>query len=454
MEISMHTVQPKDLAPAAVSDFLELIGPDRARRLRAAADRLRLRLGAGTLWHVNSTAAGGGVAEMLHMLVPLYRRLGVPTRWAVIDGDDRFFDVTKRLGNLAYGSTEPADRLGAADLDHYLARSTAEAEQLAAVLGPDDVVLLHDHQTAGLTPELASRVSALFWRSHVGVDAPTAGSDEAWAVFDPLLDRADAVVFSIKGHVPSRLAAADVAIIPPVIWPFAPKNEPLTDAARSALLDRAGLGRGQLPGYVLADGPRDPSLPLVVQVSRWDRLKDMHTVLTAFADGVPDAELALVGPDPAAIPDDVEQYHWFEVCRRAWSRLPSESRARIRLVCLPMADLDDNARLVNAAQRAADVVTQKSLAEGFGLTVTEAMWKGRAVIGSAVGGIAAQIEHGRTGLLLDDPADSAAFARLVTQVTTGRVDGAALGERARRHVLDTYLPDGDLLAVDELLATH
>ncbi|MFD0634753.1 glycosyltransferase [Catenulispora yoronensis] len=119
-----------------------------------------------------------------------------------------------------------------------------------------------------------------------------------------------------------------------------------------------------------------------------------------------------------------------------------------------MANGDDNARLVNVVQRTADVVVQKSLAEGFGLTVTEAMWKGRAVVGSAVGGIAAQIEHGRTGLLLADPGDLKQFAELVTLVTEGQVDGPGLGARARRHVRDTYLPDADLLAVDELLSTH
>ena len=419
--------------------------------MRHAAHRLRRRLGDGILWHVNSTAVGGGVAEMLYVLVPLYRAMGVPTRWAVLDGDATFFDITKRLGNLAYGSTAQDDRLHPGDLERYLDHLAGEAERLHALLRPEDVVVLHDHQTAGMARTLAGRVSALHWRSHVGVDTPTDGSRQAWSLMAPLLAEADSVIFSLPGHVPAELASHRTVTIPPVIWPFAPKHRPLSPDMLPGLLERCGLGPGPAPSYVVADGPRDPAAPLVVQVSRWDRLKDMHAVLAGVVEGVPEAHLALVGPDPAAIPDDTEQAHWFNVCRSAWRGLPAAARARARLVCLPMGDVDDNALLVNAAQRAADVVVQKSLAEGFGLTVTEAMWKGRPVVGSAVGGIAAQIEHGRNGLLLDDPHDLTGFAELVRQVTDGVVDGAALGRRAREDVLRRYLPDSDMAAMLELL---
>lgn len=448
----MHVIEPATLSPAAVAGFRDLIGPDRTARMRDAARRLRRRLGDGVLWHVNSTEVGGGVAEMLHVLVPFYRALEVPTRWAVVDGDEEFFDLTKRLGNLAYGSTVDADRLRPGDLERYLGHLAAEAERLRAVLGPADVVLCHDHQTAGLVRMLVDTVSAVHWRSHVGVDVPTRGSREAWAAMAPLLADAASVVFSVSGHVPSELAAHRTVIIPPVIWPFAPKHQPLADDVLPGLLDRCGLGQGSVvPPYVVADRPRDPDAPLVVQVSRWDRLKDMHAVLTSVVPRVPEAELALVGPDPAAIPDDTEQARWFAECHDAWRELPAPQRARARLVCLPMDDVQDNARLVNAAQRAADVVVQKSLAEGFGLTVTEAMWKGRAVVGSAVGGIASQIQHGHNGLLLDDPRDLAGCAALVRQVVDGSVDGPALGRRAAEDVRDRYLPDSDLLAVARLL---
>ncbi|MFD7508444.1 glycosyltransferase [Streptomyces sp. NPDC059853] len=447
----MQVIDTPAMRPATLDAFLTLIGPERAGRLRDAARRLRGGLDGGTLWHVNSTATGGGVAEMLYVLVPLYRALGVPTRWAVVDGDTAFFDITKRLGNLAYGSTADADLLRPGDLEGYTGHLAGEAEELRAVLRPGDVLLLHDHQTAGLVPLLSAETAGIYWRCHVGVDEPTDGSRRAWAALAPLLDKANGVIFSVAAHLPAELSGHRVAIIPPVLWPFAPKNQHLPAGQLPGLLDRCGLGGpGTVPGYVLADGHRDPAEPLVVQVSRWDRLKDMHAVLTGFG-AVPDAQLALIGPDPASIPDDIEQAHWFDVCRTTWTALPDRLRHRTRLVCLPMHDLDDNARLVNAAQRAADVVVQKSLAEGFGLTVTEAMWKARPVVGSAVGGIAAQIEHGATGLLLDDPHDLAAFAALVTRLTSGATDGAALGRRARARVHDAYLPDTDLRAVTGLL---
>lgn len=447
----MHVIEIPTMPPATLDAFLGLIGPERTARLHDAAHDLRRRLDGGALWQVNSTAAGGGVAEMLHVLVPLYRALGVPTHWAVVDGDTRFFDTTKKLGNLAYGSTRDADHLRPGEMEEYAGHLAAEAERLRDWLRPSDVLLLHDHQTAGLVPALAGTVAGVYWRCHVGVDEPTSGSALAWAALAPLLDTAHGVIFSVARHIPSELAGRRAAVIPPVVWPFAAKNEPLAPDRMSRLLDRCGLGPGDLPDYVVADGPRDPAAPLVVQVSRWDRLKDMHSVLTGFTAAVPDAHLALVGPDPAAIPDDVEQGHWFDVCRTAWTSLPPHARHRTRLVCLPMHDLDDNAHLVNAAQRAADVVVQKSLAEGFGLTVTEAMWKARPVVGSAVGGIAAQIEHGRTGLLLDDPHDLTALAALVTCLTRGDIDGAAMGRRAHARVHGAYLPDSDLLAVSGLL---
>ncbi|MEO6090457.1 MAG: glycosyltransferase [Umezawaea sp.] len=447
----MRVIDPRPLRPGVLAAFLDLLSPERAAEVRDTAAEIARGLDGGTLWHLNSTPRGGGVAEMLHVLVPLYRALGVPCRWAVIDGDERFFDTTKKLGNLAYGSTEHGDRPGASAVADYLEHLEQEAVRLAGVLGPRDVLVLHDHQTAGLANALSSKVAAVHWRCHVGVDTPTEGSAAAWEIMAPLLERVDGVVFSVAHHVPAELAGHRSAVIPPVIWPFAPKNEPLHDAAARNLLDRAGLGSGPVPANVVADGPRDLDAPLAVQVSRWDRLKDMSGVLTAFAESVPEAHLALVGPDPAAIPDDVDQAHWFAICLAAWRTLPPTTRERIRLVCLPMDDLDDNARLVNAVQRAADVVVQKSLAEGFGLTVAEAMWKSRAVVGSAVGGIAAQIDHGRTGLLLDDPHDLAGFAGLVTAVTGGAVDGTALGNRAHEDVRRRYLPDGDVLATAGLL---
>jgi trehalose synthase len=173
-------------------------------------------------------------------------------------------------------------------------------------------------------------------------------------------------------------------------------------------------------------------------------------VLAAFVDHVPIGTLALVGPDPDGVPDDVDQGRLFSRTQAAWRRLSRADRDRVHLVCLPMADLDDNALLVNALQRASTVVVQKSLAEGFGLTVTEAMWKSRPVVASAVGGIRAQITHGHDGLLTD-PHDLPAAATLIISCMNGRIDTTTMGTRARERVLRDFLPDREVTTMADVL---
>jgi trehalose synthase len=275
------------------------------------------------------------------------------------------------------------------------------------------------------------------------VDRPTAGSRTAWRFLAPLLDGVARVAFSVAHPVPDELHGLPSTVITPIIWPFSAKNRDMTGGEVAGCLRRTGLtGSGW-----------DPGEPLVVQVSRWDRLKDMHGVLSAFAEHVPTGRLALVGPDPAGIPDDVDQARWFAACVAAHQTLPARQRNRIRLVCLPMSDPHDNALLVNAVQRTARVVVQKSLAEGFGLTVTEAMWKGRPVIGSAVGGITTQIAHGRNGFLVRDPNDGAELGALVTAALRDGGGSAAMGARAHHDVHRAFLPDTDLAATRALLTT-
>jgi trehalose synthase len=199
---------------------------------------------------------------------------------------------------------------------------------------------------------------------------------------------------------------------------------------------------------ILAEDDAPDSLDnLVVQVSRWDTLKDMRGVMAGFASrvvGRVDAHLALVGPSTEGVADDPEEVEVFEACVADWHALPVEARRRIRLVSLPMDDLEENAAMVNAIQRSAAVIAQKSLAEGFGLTVSEGMWKGKPVVASRVGGITDQVVAG-TGLLLDDPRDLVAVgAALATQL--GRPDEIArLGDNARDHVTRHFLGDRHLL---------
>ncbi len=448
--LTVQNVRSQPVLPA----FLRLIGPGRAVRLRKAADKIRRRLDGGILWHINSTPAGGGVAEMLQTLLPVYHELGIDARWAVIGGDDDFFAITKRLGLALYGSDGDDGPLGAFERRRYLRSLEPVADALLAAVGPRDSVILHDHQTAGLVPQLAGRVDGVYWRCHVGVDAPTAVSERGWDFIAPLLDACDSLIFSVPGHVPARLADRPVTILPPFISPFSHKNRALSDGITKAALASCGLD-GEIPAHmpvqVVADGPREPDLPLITQVSRWDRLKDMTGVLDAVTAYVPDAHLALVGPDPAAITDDIEQHLWYTQCLERWKDLPLTRRRRVSLICLPMTDPAQNATLVNAAQRASDVVVQKSLAEGFGLTVAEAMWKRRVVVGSAVGGIRTQITDGDDGYLLADPADLAGLGQIIRAALRDERRSIEIGARAHDRVHRDFLADREVITTATMI---
>ena len=202
------------------------------------------------------------------------------------------------------------------------------------------------------------------------------------------------------------------------------------------------------------DAPLPSSARLVIQISRWDRLKDMSGVLTGFtAHPTPDdVHLLLVGPDISAVTDDPEGVDILQECRSLQDRLPPAVRARVHLVNLPMDDVDENALIVNALQRHASIVVQKSLVEGFGLTVTEALWKGRPVIASAVGGIQDQITNGRDALLIADPHDLRAFSVALQTLLDDPQMAARLGATGRQRVLDEYLGDRHLTQYVELFA--
>jgi trehalose synthase len=198
---------------------------------------------------------------------------------------------------------------------------------------------------------------------------------------------------------------------------------------------------------MLQEAELEPGVPLVTQVSRWDPLKDHLGVMQAFARYMtdsPSSHLMLAGPAPSAVSDDPEGLQTFEELRAAWFALPDHTRSRVHIACLPMSDLEENAAVVNALQRRSDVVVQKSLAEGFGLTLAEAMWKRRPTVGSRVGGIQDQISDGSSGLLVD-PMDHRGLARAVTSLLRNGGFAEALGAAAAERVLDEYLAPRHLI---------
>lgn len=437
--------------PRSISRLGRLLGPERSARLQEAAEDARRALVGRRLWHVSSTAAGGGVAEMLHLLIGYADDAEVDTRWVVIDADAQFFAVTKRLHNRLHGAPGDAGLLGRDEDSRYSSTLEANAAALGGRIQSGDIVILHDPQTAGMAGHLARRGARVVWRCHIGADLANAHTQEAWEFLFPHLAECHAFVFSRASFVPAKLSAADVWIIQPSIDPLSPKNRPLPRERVSDVLVRMGLisGEGPVSGDTVLGGARpfSPGDRVVVQVSRWDRLKDMLGVLHGFAEhvaGHTNARLALVGPSVDGVVDDPEGSQVLAECFAAWEALPARARDDIRLVTLPMDDVVKNAIMVNAAQRHAGIVVQKSLQEGFGLTVSEAMWKSRPVVASAIGGINDQIPP-NAGVLLDDPRDLDLFGRTVRSLLERPDEMATLGRRARQHVRGHFLSDRHLI---------
>ena len=456
-----------------VSLLEPVIGPSRYAQVARAADQVRPVLAGHTIWNVSSTAAGGGVAEMLQVLVGYVQDLGIAIGWLVISGDAEFFAITKRLHNEIHGSLHGAP-LGAAEAVHYAQMLTANAVELLDRIQPGDVALLHDPQTAGLAGPLARAGARVVWRCHIGVDWEDDVTRAGWEFLRPYLAAAEAYVFSRREYVPSWIPAGKTWIIPPSIDPFSPKNQQLAADTVRAILVKLGVLDSAAPvvpaTFLRRDGDVDmvtrpavvvgesrpgPGDPVLVQVSRWDRLKDMAGVMRGFADHVVpggDGYLMLVGPAVKEVSDDPEGAAVYGECLLQWRDLPPAARARILLVTLPLDDIDENAAMVNALQRHAAVISQKSLAEGFGLTVSEGMWKGRPIIGSAVGGIIDQVAEG-TGILLPDPADLTAFGSAARLLLGDRAQAARIGRAAHAHVREKYVGDVHLLRYAKLLGT-
>jgi trehalose synthase len=454
-----------DVPRRSVAQLETVVGAERHARLVGAADGFRDRLQDRTIWNVSSTAVGGGVAEMLQVLIGYAEDLDVPIRWAVIAGDSEFFVTTKRVHNQIHG--EPAGGpISGVEAGHYARMLAANAVELLDRIRPGDLVLLHDPQTAGLATALASAGAQVAWRCHIGVDWENDATRAAWSFLRPYLAAAQMYVFSRREYVPSWMPAEKAAIIPPSIDPFSPKNQSLDDGTVRGILSHIGVldGRAQggevsftrndgSPGVVTRTaqitglsrpGPADP---VVVQVSRWDHLKDMAGVMHGFAKYIAPAEnayLLLVGPAVAGVADDPDGAAVFAECLLQWRDLPAAVRDRVLLVTLPLDDADENAAMVNALQRHATVIVQKSFAEGFGLTVAEGMWKARPVVGSAVGGIIDQIADG-AGVLLPDPRDLEAFGAAVRRLLDDPAEASRMGRAAQVCISEHYVGDLHLL---------
>lgn len=404
-----------DVGPARpewLRSMREAAGADAFGQLEGLARALRGRRVA----MVNSTATGGGVAEILHRLVRLLNGLGVDTVWHVLPGDERFYRITKAIHNGLHGA---AVEIGEDDWRHFLAVTASGAAGLGL---EGDLVLVHDPQPAALVHLLRRPGQSWVWRCHIDLSAADA---RVWERLAPHVAAYDAAIFSHPAFVPPL--AIPAYLVPPSIDPLSDKNRELQPDEERRLLAPFGL-------------PED--VPLVTQVSRFDRLKDPLGVLEAFelVRREEAAHLVLAG---GTADDDPEG-------REVLAEVRARAGARTDVTLL---DLPPDAHLViNALQRRSAVVLQKSLREGFALTVAEALWKRRAVVAGAVGGIPLQVLHERTGLLVRSvPGCAYQVTRLLRSPELRRRLALAGHEHVRRRFL---LPReaGDYLAVFASLA--
>lgn len=378
---------------ARLDEYAPIVGPAIIDDLRLLSERL-----AGTVvQNVNSTAVGGGVAEILNRMVPLLRELGIDARWDVIKGGAQFFAATKKLHNALHGR---AEELTERDWAVFLETSAENARTLETY---GDIVFVHDPQPVALIEKRAG--NRWLWRCHVDVSNP---SEPAWRFLEPYINRYDAAVFSAPSF--SRPLPIRQYLIAPSIDPLSDKNRDLLPGEVDAVFEKYGV-------------PRDK--PIVTQISRFDRLKDPLGVIAAYqlVKRSTDCRLVLAGGGASDDPEGVEVLN--EVRERA------AGDPDIHVLLMPQNDLD-----VNALQRGSDVIVQKSIREGFGLTVTEALWKGKPVVASNVGGIALQVTHKYSGLLCYS-IEGAAFS--IKQLLNARDYARRLGENGREHVRNNFL---------------
>jgi trehalose synthase len=457
-------VETIGIGTSSIERFRPIVGEDVWQNLEATMHGLASAMRGRVLWNINSTARGGGVVELLSSLIPYDRGCGIDERWVVIEGSPEFFNVTKRLHNLLHGVESGGSDISDEERRVYDQTMRSNAARLVQMIGPGDAAVIHDPQAAGLVPALAEHGSHVIWRSHIGVDEPNDVARSAWRMLTPYLGRAGAYVFSRRRYAWEGLDPERVQVIAPTIDPFTVKNRDMPDGAVASILAAAGIVRGgEGPAtFEREDGTADeirrrasligaplaPDARIVLQVSRWDRLKDPVGLLEGFARHVAPVAggvLVLAGPGASTVSDDPEQPEVLQAVAGCLQSLPPDVRSRVLVAQLPMEDVEENAAIVNALQRRAEIVVQKSLAEGFGLTVAEAMWKARPIVASRVGGIEDQIEDGVSGVLIGDPHDQSEFGAAVTGLLHDPERAARLGEGARSRAIREFLAPRHLI---------
>jgi len=376
-----------------IEDYAPIVGESVIDDLRLLAEKLKGKL----VQHVNSTAVGGGVAEILSRMVPLLTELGVTTRWDVIKGGEQFFEVTKKFHNALHGKPE---ELTQQDFNIFLDTSRKNIDELDTC---GDIVFIHDPQPIALIKKRAG--NKWLWRCHIDVSNP---DDRVWKFLMDFITLYDSTVFSAPSF--SRRLPIRQFLIPPSIDPLSDKNKELPPEIIDAVLRKYTIQKDK---------------PIVTQISRFDRLKDPLGVIEAYVlvKKYIDCQLILAGGGATDDPEGLKVLD--EV------RLKAKQDKDIHILLLPQNDIE-----VNALQRASTVLVQKSLKEGFGLTVSEALWKAKPIVASNVGGIPLQVKHKYSGLLCHS-VEGAAFA--IKQLLNNPAYAEKLGKNGREHIRNNFL---------------
>jgi trehalose synthase len=397
-------LQEVALGHRSLADYTHIAGRGLIEQIRELAAPLEGR----KVLHVSATAFGGGVSEILYTMVPLMADVGLDAHWQVILGREEFFNVTKLMHNSLQGDEQT---LTDQQWEVFEAYNAMNAQDLD---GEWDVIIVHDPQPAGLRANNPERARSWIWRCHIDLSTP---NHETLARLQPLITDYDATVWHLRQYVPADLDGGLVQIIPPAIDPLSPKNMALSPDDAAFVCEQFGI---------------DTDRPLICQVSRFDPWKDPIGVIDAYRlvkEEIPDVQLALVG---SMATDDPEGWEFFHQTYRYADGDPD-----IKI----LNNLNNVGAIeVNAFQSQADVVMQKSKREGFGLTVTEALWKGRPVVAGNVGGIPLQIEDGVSGFLVDTAEEAAARATaLLSDPELAKRVGRAGKERSRERFLTPRL---------------
>ncbi|MDD4179761.1 MAG: glycosyltransferase [Candidatus Margulisbacteria bacterium] len=384
------------MAQSKISEYAKIIRPQNFDEIMMLAERVKGK----RVKMVNATAVGGGVAEILTRVVPLFNELGVKTKWDVIKGSGPFFGVTKTFHNALHGA--PVEITP----EMYKIFNEATEANLAEMTFDDDVVIIHDPQPAGLIAAREKSKAKWVWRCHIDTSHP---QPDVWTFLKGFVGRYDASIFSTPWF--ARDLPIPQYFIYPAIDPLAEKNRELSAHEIDAVLRKYQLDR---------------SRPLITQISRFDHLKDPVGVIEAYrlVKKTINCQLVLAGGGASDDPEGTQ------VLNRVQEAAAGDPDIHI-LLLPPFADLE-----INALQRASTVVLQKSLREGFGLTVTEALWKAKPVVASAVGGITLQVIHNFTGMLVHS-IEGAAYQ--IRYLINNPQIAKKLGEYGREHVREKFL---------------